>query len=123
MVKIIISIFVTFIIFYIICFLDTNNTIHEFKKIVSEQKITNIAFDRYVGNYNEAKGPATYSKIKINRRFVIHNFYKGIMYVKYSYEHYNNKGERIGGSWNIPSKWLIEKREKQWVVKFIEENP
>lgn len=121
--KLSIIIFLLIIIFYIISFVNTNSVIYDFKNCVSKQIITNTALDAYIGCYNEEKGPVTSSKIEIHRRFVIHNFNKGIMYVKYSYKLYNKDGVIIGGAHNIPSTWFIEKNNEHWLVKKIKEKP
>ncbi len=48
----------------------------------------------------------------------------GTMWVYYSQEAYNEKGETICGSWRIPSLWYLEKNGKgEWVVTGIKEHP
>lgn len=60
--------------------------------------------------------------IDISRRFVLHDFFDGFMFVKYSCYGYNQKGEEIYGS-IVNSKWIIHKEDGQWRITDIIEGP
>lgn len=46
---------------------------------------------------------------------------KGYMWVVYSVGRYNDKGEHVSGSGDIPSYWKIEKKDGRWLVTDITE--
>ena len=60
---------------------------------------------------------------KINRIFVIHNFYEGIAYIRYSYVAYDKNNAVITGASNVTSKWYIRKENGRWIVYDIDEKP
>ena len=47
----------------------------------------------------------------------------GYIWVKYSSEAYDKEGELTYGSFNILSRWKIEKKDNNWVVTSIKEHP
>lgn len=47
----------------------------------------------------------------------------GTMWVYYSREAYDENGENICGSWDIPSLWYLEKIDGQWQIVGIKEHP
>ena len=48
----------------------------------------------------------------------------GTMWVWYTQEGLDSNGERITGSWNIPSLWMLEKNAVgQWEIVKIKEHP
>lgn len=49
---------------------------------------------------------------------------EGYIWVYYSYEVFNSKGQVVSGSKNIPSLWTVEKDNTgEWVVSSIKEHP
>lgn len=59
--------------------------------------------------------------IKITRRFVLHNFFDGVVYVKYTYYGYTETGETSG---EMPyAKWTIHKEDGQWKITDIVQGP
>ena len=49
---------------------------------------------------------------------------EGYIWVYYSYEVFNSKGQVVSGSKNIPSLWTVEKDDTgEWVVSSIKEHP
>ena len=120
--KILVLLFAIVMLYNIFCYVDTNNILREFKNTVQNQQSTINSFERYVGNYKSDESiEKTVSKVKTI--YVIHSFSKGIMYVNYTYEHFNKNGESIGGSCNVSSKWYIKKEHGKWIVYDIDEKP
>ncbi len=58
-------------------------------------------------------------------KFIAANFSddKGYIWVKYSSEAYDNAGEVAFGSWDMLSRWKLEKADNKWVVTSIKEHP
>lgn len=116
---------VLFFTIYLFMLKDTNNLIDDFEKCVScydvSESVRNSALYEYY--YDNFQGEVKYAKIKIYRKFVIHNFNKGLIWVKYSFEQYDTNNNKLRGSWDISSKWYIEKQNGQWVVTDIDERP
>ena len=110
------------LIYYTVAFFNTNEVLNDFKKCITYQISTNSALDRYLGAYSD-NDTVSNAKISISRRFVLHNFYKGLMYVNYTYYLYNSGGEEIGGSYNVNSLWFIKKRDNKWCVYDIKQRP
>lgn len=49
---------------------------------------------------------------------------QGQMWVRYSQEAFNEKGEKVSGNWNVLSLWTITRNEQgQWQVVSIKEHP
>lgn len=49
---------------------------------------------------------------------------EGYMWVYYSQEDFDSEGNRVSGSWRIPSLWRLEKNEEGiWDVVYIKEHP
>ena len=47
----------------------------------------------------------------------------GYIWVKYSSQAYDETGEVTTGSWNILTKWELEKQDGRWVVTNVNEAP
>lgn len=47
----------------------------------------------------------------------------GYIWVKYSSEAYDKDGEVTSGSWDILSRWELEKKDNKWVVVSRKEHP
>lgn len=60
-----------------------------------------------------------------NLDFIAANFSNdsGYIWVKYSSEAYDKDGEVTFGTWDILSRWELEKVEDKWVVTSIKEHP
>ena len=58
-------------------------------------------------------------------KFISANFSddEGYVWVKYSSEAYDKNGEVTFGSWDILSRWELEKKGNKWVVTSIKEHP
>ena len=49
---------------------------------------------------------------------------EGTIWVHYSQEAFDQKGETVCGSWDIPSLWYLERTERgSWEVRAIKEHP
>ena len=108
---------------YFIFLFDTNSVINDFRDVVKgeiEQNTEYGALMRY-----DSTGYPDFSKanVQVHRLFVKHDFKEGHMYVCYTIELYNDKGENIAGSWNVISKWCIKKIDGRWQITNIQEAP
>ena len=58
-------------------------------------------------------------------RFIAANFSsnKGYIWVKYSSGAYDKDGDITCGSWDILSRWELEKKDDQWIVTSKKEHP
>lgn len=116
-------IFITIV--YLTMVYDTNSLIRDFKNVVNNSLQENVSYGkmkRYlIPTFEEQVYRNT--DLKIKRIFVLHNFKKGVMYVKYSYIAYDTNDELITGSSDVISKWYIEKKNNRWKVVDIEERP
>lgn len=58
-------------------------------------------------------------------KFIAANFSRdsGYIWVKYSSEAYDKDGKVTFGSWDILSRWEIEKKDNKWVVASRKEHP
>lgn len=111
--------------YYLAMLCSTNSVIKDFYNVVNNNMDENILYEelkRYkVPLFENITHRNT--DTKINRIFVIHNFKKGVMYVKYSYIMYDINGKTISGSSNVYSKWSIKKIGRRWTVVDVEEKP
>lgn len=48
---------------------------------------------------------------------------KGYIWVKYSSEAYDKNGKVTFGSWDVLSRWKLEKKDGKWTVISIKEHP
>ncbi len=111
--------------YYLAMLCTTNSVVEDFYNVVNNNMDENISYEELKRYKVPSFENTTYKNTdtKINRIFVVHNFNKGIMYVKYSYIMYDINGHTISGSSNVYSKWSIEKVGKRWTVVDIEEKP
>lgn len=109
---------------YAFIFFNTNTVIEDFVSCVKGDNITKTLKNTELYNwYGKHDYPVNQSDIKIQRCFVVHNFSKGIMYVKYSFENYDENGNFRKGASNIKAKWYIQKQNNRWTVNKIQEKP
>lgn len=125
--KYLILILICFFAGYCSLYISTENLLDDFKDIVTNQRQEGISYDqleRYALPtfvYDNISYDSV--NIKVRRLFVLHNFRKGIVWVKYSYIAYDKEGNILAGTNNILSKWYIEKKNGRWKVVKIEEKP
>lgn len=124
--KKIVGIFVaSIILIYGIMFINTNNVLDDFKELKLFKAERNKDYGRLYGAYyrEDLEGKIKNVDLKCNRIFVVHNFKKGMMVVRYSNITYDYNDEVTDGNKNAISKWYIEKKNGRWVVVDIDEKP
>lgn len=123
--KFLVTAIILIVCVYIILFINTNSITNDFRSVINNEMNAEIAYgelERYkIPDFDDVIYKHTHSKIK--RKFVFHNFNKGVMYVKYTYYAYDVNEKLITGSKDVSSKWYIEKRNSRWIVTEIEEKP
>lgn len=88
-----------------------------------DSNIPNLnAHFNFTGHFSSNESEVT-TELKLQRVFAWHNFSKGILWIKYSVEIYNEQGERISGSWDVPVKLSIQKKDGEWIITHIDEAP
>ena len=112
------------ILLYTIMLLDTNSVVKDVKNImlgnVDEAITTNTPLSKY--NFSSVLQNAEV-KVQITRLAVIHNFFDGYMWVKYSYETIKNDNDLMPGSWDVISRWKIHRENGGWEIVEITEAP
>ena len=124
--RIVTALLAMVILLYAAMFYSTNNVIEDFKACVSGKDVSNGVEDAQLYkyyNYKADNGRAVDADVEIRRLFVLHNFKKGVMYVEYSCETFDEEGNTVYGAAGIPSKWYIERNNGRWEVVEIEEDP
>ena len=106
-------------------FINTNNVLDDFKELKLFKAERNKDYGRLYGAYyrEDLEGKIKNVDLKCNRIFVVHNFKKGMMVVRYSNITYDYNDEVTDGNKNAISKWYIEKKNGRWVVVDIDEKP
>jgi len=109
---------------YFAMLIDTNSVIDDVKNImhgnVEESAIDNSPLRTY---YRRGDLRTVSVDANITRKFVLHNFSDGYIWVKYTCEGFDSKGSKTYGSWEIPSRWKIHKENGKWKVIEIKERP
>ena len=59
--------------------------------------------------------------LSLRRTWVWHDGKRGYMNIVYTACYYDSTGDLVSGSWNVDSKWYIEKRNGKWEVVDIYE--
>ena len=115
------------VVYYAAMLHDTDNLLTDFTDCVKGNTSSNALTDTELYKYYNRNG--SYSdeisdaNVNIRRVFVLHNFHKGVMFVKYDCETFNKNGEHIYGSSNVYAKWDIEKKNGVWTVVNVSEKP
>ena len=121
--KIMLLLFLLLFLFYVVLFLNTNSVMRCAKAVflgeISLEEVVDTPLYRY---YPKELEIAT-TDLSINRIFVVHNFKKGYIWVKYDEERMDSFGNILSGSWNVVSRWKIHKQNGEWKVVEIEEDP
>lgn len=117
-------IFVIASVIYVVMLTDTNSVKKDFEDLVNGVSQQNIDYGKLV-RYDSVRYSEKFSRatVEIKREFVMHNFKEGYINVRYTIERFDDKGEHIYGSCDIPSKWYIKKNDGRWQVVKIEEAP
>lgn len=87
----------------------------------AEQGIDYGALTRY--DYSSHFKIESVDNLNLEIKSVFHNFKKGCMNVRYSFDINKDNEEYSVGAGNIKSKWYIRKLENRWVVYKIDELP
>ena len=114
-----------FAVYYSAMLHNTDNVLTDFADCIKgnavSNDITNTELYKYYNRNELYNDEISDANINIRRLFVLHNFRKGVMFIKYDCEAFNKRGEHIYGSSNVYAKWYTEKKNGVWeVVKIIE---
>lgn len=109
--------------YYNILLHDTDTLITDFQHVILENMSEDVDYGalEWYDRYNRENAKDIY--INLKRKWVCHNFNKGIVFVKYNIELYDELGDCIRGAWNVDSEWCIEKKNGRWIVTEIHEMP
>lgn len=121
-----VSIAVMFFVLYFMMLNDTNSIIEDFRKCqICDNEASELSmaalYNRYYRKDHEKR--IAQVNIKIRRDFVLHDFKKGVMYVTFTCEKFDQNGAAIYGAADIKAKWNIEKHNNRWIVTNIQEAP
>ena len=111
---------------YLLMLINTNQVILDVEDIMRSNVPMEITRGRPTHRYNrqdehDVRTVSYY--VRIDRRFVLHDFSNGYMWIKYYREGYDNEGNRMYGSWGIPARWKIQKIGGEWEIVEIFEDP
>ena len=124
---IIATIIVLFGVTYSIILHDTDSVLNDFINCIKCNTASDTVADTELYRYysrNEMFDNEIYdANVNVRRLFVIHNFHKGVMFIKYDCETFNGSGEHVYGSSDVYAKWYIEKKDGIWVVTDVIEKP
>lgn len=122
--KIMVVILAFIILIYLLILFNTNTVIEDFKNCIRGENISQELMSTELYQYfDDFNGRITDVDVNVTRWFVLHNFHKGVMYIKYSYEAFDKNGNHIKGASNVFAKWYILKINDMWEVIKIEEEP
>ncbi len=101
--------------------MPTNSIMSRAEKIFNGEIIAdeNDPLNRYNKDWSLVQNTRT--KLSLRRSWVWHDGKKGYMNIVYTACHYDGTGDLVSGSWNVDSKWHIEKRNGKWEVVDIDE--
>ena len=128
--KIVIVIFLIMIAIYSSIFMNTNSIKKDVIQVLSGEVDPEITVGRPMNKYN-SKASLSYlipdertkANVRIARLFVLHNFFNGYMWVRYTCEITSEDGTRIMGAWNVPAHWKIHRQNGKWEIVEIIEKP
>jgi hypothetical protein len=112
---------------YVTMLFDTNSLMVEVKEVFM-WKVDRAETDgRAISMYNDSDRAANvdlgYVSLRLVRLFTLHNFRSGYIWAVYSYAAYDTQGEIITASWNVRTKWYIQKIDGRWEIIEIIEPP
>ena len=104
---------------YLVILINTNQVIRHVENVMRSNIAKDLTMGLPIDMYNRQGhldlGAVSY-EVKISRVFVIHNFFNGYMWVRYTREGFDSDGNRVYGSWKIPSRWKIQKQNGKWEI-------
>ena len=119
----IISLFLIFLV-YILMLMSTNSVVKDAENVMLGNVEKSITDGTPLSAYNRKGDFNTVSvDVRITRRFVLHNFFNGYVWIKYTCQGFDADGNRTYGSWNISSRWKIHWESGKWEIVKINENP
>jgi len=91
---------------------------------VDEADSTSLRSYNWRGRYDNL-GDNPRADFELERRFVLHNFSDGNIWVRYTIRVYDSNNELVFGSARVPSLWKIHKTVDGWEVVLVieEESP
>ena len=105
-------------------FLNTNSVIRDVKEVMYGRISQSETDGTPLSRYNVKKWePNAAVEAKITRCFVLHNFFNGYMYVRYSYKGVDKDGNVLTASGPLFSRWKIHRENGGWKIVEIEEAP
>ena len=125
-ITIISIVFFALVVLYLSMIMSTNDLINYVEKVmtgeISKEKTKGTPIDRY-NNENVLLNAKV--DVTVNRLFVIHNFFDGYVWVKYSYVTTKNEDPReiMPASVDVISRWKIHKKNGSWKIVEIKEAP
>ena len=111
---------------YLIMLLNTNQIIRDVKAIMNSTIPKELTEGLPVDMYNRqgvSDLGAVSHYVEIDRVLVLHNFFSGYMWVRYTCEGFDIYGNRVHGSWQIPALWQIKRIDGKWEIVEIFEDP
>ena len=120
------SITIIIITLYLVMFFNTNQVVEDVENVMESKVDRSVTEGLPIHMYNR-KGlldlEATSYNVKIRRIFVIHNLFEGYIWVNYTRQGFDDEGNLVHGSWEIPSRWRIKRMNGEWEIVEIEEAP
>ena len=122
--KLALIIFGAFIFVYMIMFLNTNSLINEVRDVMKGNVPRAVTENTPLSMYNFSDDLSNAEvDVSITRRFVLHNFFSGTMWVNYTYETTKNDLDLMPGAYKVPSCWKIRRENGKWKIVEIIEGP
>ena len=98
-------------------FINTNQVIDDIANVVSGNVDKTITNGLPIDFFNRQGQSGTVSvNYNIKRLFVLHNFREGYIWIRYTWQGYDNFGKRTYSSVNIPCCLKIQKANGKWVI-------
>lgn len=113
------------VLIYIFMFTNTNSIFNYAKKVFLGEisMSSDEALSRYSLTSFKSRTQIGNVELKIRRNLVIHNFFDGYMFVKYSRIVYDTDGQLLTATANVNSIWKIHKTNGDWSITEIYESP
>ena len=93
---------------------------------IDPQETENLVIDIYNRQKDMSRSDgriAVEKRAEVKRIFVLHDFFAGYMWVKYSYEAKDIGGNILCGTGNAIARWKIHRENGKWEIVDIKEAP
>ena len=118
------SFIVVLAVIYLIMFFNTDSIVKDVRNIMSGNVSKEVTAGLPVDMYNRKGDLNTVSvAVKIHRVFVLHDFFDGYIWVNYTCEGFDSKGDQTYGSSKVNSCWKIHRNNGKWEITEIFEGP